>query len=138
MRLEDADRLARWLFGEHAVAPTPDYRLNLREPVPVYMTYFTAAPSPAGVQVRRDIYGWDSVSLATRQANADQQGQLQGVMASIVSLASIFGPLYFAGFYFGIKDWWPGLIWIIGVGTYLLAIPLILAIRNPPRAPAAA
>ena len=68
VRLEDADRLARWLFGEHAVAPTPDYRLNLREPVPVYMTYFTAAPSPAGVQVRRDIYGWDSVSLATRQA----------------------------------------------------------------------
>lgn len=77
-------------------------------------------------------------SLATRQANADQQGRLQGVMASIVSLASIFGPLYFAGFYFGIKDWWPGLIWIIGVGTYLLAIPLILAIRNTPPAPAAA
>src|SRR5690606_2953986 len=39
-------------------------------------------------------------SLATRQAPADKQGQLQGVMASIVSLASIFGPLYFAGFYF--------------------------------------
>jgi DHA1 family tetracycline resistance protein-like MFS transporter len=71
-------------------------------------------------------------SLATRQADADKQGQLQGVMASIVSLASIFGPLYFAGFYFGIKDWWPGLIWIIGVGTYLLAIPLILAIRSRP------
>ena len=60
----------------------------------------------------------------------DKQGQLQGVMASIVSLASIFGPLYFAWFYFGIKDWWPGLIWIIGVATYLLAIPLILAMRN--------
>ena len=71
-------------------------------------------------------------SLATRQVEADRQGQLQGVMASIVSLASIFGPLYFAGFYFGIKDWWPGLIWIIGVGTYLLAIPLILAIRSRP------
>jgi DHA1 family tetracycline resistance protein-like MFS transporter len=77
-------------------------------------------------------------SLATRQADADKQGQLQGVMASIVSLASIFGPLYFAGFYFGIKDWWPGLIWIIGVATYLLAIPLILAIRSRPAAPAAA
>jgi MFS transporter, DHA1 family, tetracycline resistance protein len=77
-------------------------------------------------------------SLATRQAPADKQGQLQGVMASIVSLASIFGPLYFATFYFGIKDWWPGLIWIIGVGTYLLAIPLILMIRSRPVAPAAA
>jgi len=77
-------------------------------------------------------------SLATRQADADKQGQLQGVMASIVSLASIFGPLYFAGFYFGIKDWWPGLIWIIGVGTYLLAIPLILAMRTRAAAPAPA
>jgi DHA1 family tetracycline resistance protein-like MFS transporter len=77
-------------------------------------------------------------SLATRQAPEDKQGQLQGVMASIVSLASIFGPLYFATFYFGIKDWWPGLIWIIGVGTYLLAIPLILMIRNRPAVPAAA
>jgi DHA1 family tetracycline resistance protein-like MFS transporter len=77
-------------------------------------------------------------SLATRQAPADKQGQLQGVMASIVSLASIFGPLYFATFYYGIKDWWPGLIWIIGVGTYLLAIPLILMIRNRPAAPVAA
>ena len=73
-------------------------------------------------------------SLATRHVNEDQQGQLQGVMASVVSLASIFGPLYFAAFYFGIKDWWPGLIWIIGVGTYLLAIPLILTIRARPAA----
>ena len=55
----------------------------------------------------------------TQQVGEDKQGQLQGVMSSIVSLASIFGPLYFAGFYFGIKDWWPGLIWIIGVATYL-------------------
>ncbi|RYE07943.1 MAG: MFS transporter [Hyphomicrobiales bacterium] len=73
-------------------------------------------------------------SLATRQAPVDMQGQLQGVMASIVSLASIFGPLYFASFYFGIKDWWPGLIWIIGGATYLLAIPLILAMRRTPAA----
>lgn len=77
-------------------------------------------------------------SLATRQAPADKQGQLQGVMASVVSLASIFGPLYFASFYFGIKDWWPGLIWIIGIGTYLFAIPLILAIRPRPAAEMAA
>jgi DHA1 family tetracycline resistance protein-like MFS transporter len=77
-------------------------------------------------------------SLATRQAPADKQGQLQGVMASIVSLASIFGPLYFAWFYFGIKDWWPGLIWIIGVATYLPAIPLILSIRGQKPAEATA
>jgi DHA1 family tetracycline resistance protein-like MFS transporter len=77
-------------------------------------------------------------SLATRQVDADRQGRLQGVMASIVSLASIFGPLYFAGFYFGINAWWPGLIWIIGVATYLPAIPLILAVGRRPAAPAPA
>jgi DHA1 family tetracycline resistance protein-like MFS transporter len=71
-------------------------------------------------------------SLTTQQVSEDKQGQLQGVMASIVSLASIFGPLYFAGFYFGIKDWWPGLIWIIGAATYLVVIPLILSIRARP------
>jgi DHA1 family tetracycline resistance protein-like MFS transporter len=77
-------------------------------------------------------------SLATRQVDEDKQGQLQGVMGSIVSLASIFGPLYFASFYFGIKDWWPGLIWIIGVATYLIAIPLILNVRSRAPAPTAA
>ena len=77
-------------------------------------------------------------SLATRQVDADRQGRLQGVMASIVSLASIFGPLYFAGFYFGINAWWPGLIWIIGVATYLPAIPLIWAVGRRPAAPAPA
>ncbi len=71
-------------------------------------------------------------SLTTQKVGEDKQGQLQGVMASIVSLASIFGPLYFAGIYFGIKDLWPGLIWIVGVGTYLIAIPLILNLRVRP------
>jgi DHA1 family tetracycline resistance protein-like MFS transporter len=74
-------------------------------------------------------------SMATRQVGEDRQGQLQGGMASFVSLASIFGPLYFATFYYAIRDWWPGLIWIIGVGTYLLAIPLIMTLR--PRSVAA-
>jgi DHA1 family tetracycline resistance protein-like MFS transporter len=76
-------------------------------------------------------------SLATRQVGEDKQGQLQGVMSSVVSLASIFGPLYFAAFYFGIKDQWPGLIWLIGIATYLLAIPLILAVRARPATPTA-
>jgi len=73
-------------------------------------------------------------SLTTQQADADKQGQLQGVMASIVSVASIFGPLFFAAIYFGIRDTWPGIIWAVGVGIYLLAIPLILGIRRAPPA----
>jgi MFS transporter, DHA1 family, tetracycline resistance protein len=55
-------------------------------------------------------------------------------MASIVSVASIFGPPFFAAIYFGIRDTWPGIIWAVGVGIYLLAIPLILGIRRAPPA----
>jgi len=77
-------------------------------------------------------------SLATQQANADQQGQLQGVLASVVSLASIAGPLFFSFVYFAARSRWPGLIWIVGVGVYLFAIPLIWAVRSRPAAPALA
>jgi DHA1 family tetracycline resistance protein-like MFS transporter len=73
-------------------------------------------------------------SLTTQQVGADRQGQLQGVLASIVSLASIVGPLFFAAIYFGVRDIWPGLIWIAGIAVYLTAIPLILRIRQPPAA----
>ena len=69
-------------------------------------------------------------SLTTRQVSADKQGQLQGVLASLVSLASIFGPLFFSFMYFIVNGTWPGLIWIIGAGIYLLALPLMLGIRR--------
>ena len=73
-------------------------------------------------------------SLATQQADADKQGQLQGVLASVVSLASIFGPLFFSLVYFAARSIRPGLIWIVGIGVYLLAIPLIGAVRTRPAA----
>ncbi|HTH29018.1 MAG TPA: Tet(A)/Tet(B)/Tet(C) family tetracycline efflux MFS transporter [Sphingobium sp.] len=69
-------------------------------------------------------------SVTTQQVDADKQGQLQGVLASLVSLASIFGPVFFSFMYFGVSDTWPGLIWIIGAGIYLLALPLMLGIRR--------
>jgi len=77
-------------------------------------------------------------SLMTRQADADSQGKLQGVLASVVSVASIFGPLFFASVYYAARDAWPGVIWLVGVGIYVLAIPLILRVRSPvaPAAPA--
>src|SRR5215217_6215719 len=61
-------------------------------------------------------------SLATTQVGADKQGQLQGVLASLVSLASVFGPIFFSFVYYGLRDTWPGLIWIIGAAIYLLAL----------------
>jgi len=73
-------------------------------------------------------------SLATQQAAADEQGGLQGVLASVVSLASIFGPLFFSVLYFAARKTWPGRIWLVGIGVYLFAIPLIWAVRSRPAA----
>jgi DHA1 family tetracycline resistance protein-like MFS transporter len=70
-------------------------------------------------------------SLTTMQVSADKQGQLQGVLASIVSLSAIFGPLFFSMVYFAVKPGWAGSIWIIGALIYLLAVPLMLGIRRP-------
>jgi MFS transporter, DHA1 family, tetracycline resistance protein len=69
-------------------------------------------------------------SLTTRQVDADNQGKLQGVLASLVSLAAVFGPLFFSTIYFAIKHEWPGAIWMIGGAVYLLALPLLLGLRE--------
>lgn len=69
-------------------------------------------------------------SLTTRQVGPDKQGQLQGVLASLVSLAAVFGPLFFSLVYFAARGTWPGLIWIVGATIYLLALPLMLGLRR--------
>ena len=68
-------------------------------------------------------------ALATGNVDSDNQGKLQGVMASLVSLATVFGPLFFSSLYFLVRPQWPGAIWLIGAAVYLLSVPLILGIR---------
>jgi len=68
-------------------------------------------------------------SLATRQVDADLQGQLQGVLASTVSLASIAAPLGFTTIYFMVRAEWPGAIWLSVVVLYALTVPLILGLK---------
>jgi DHA1 family tetracycline resistance protein-like MFS transporter len=69
-------------------------------------------------------------SLTTQQVDSDRQGQLQGVLASIVSIASVFGPLLFSAIYASVRADWPGMIWIVAIGIYLLALPLMVGIRT--------
>jgi murein L,D-transpeptidase YcbB/YkuD len=63
VRLEDAPRLARFLFGGAAPSPAgaaPEQRVDLPEPVPVYIIYLTALPDPArGVALQKDVYARD-------------------------------------------------------------------------------
>ncbi len=62
VRLEDAEALARFVFGSMPSGKNPDTedRVDVTQPVPVYMTYLTAAASPDGVQFRRDPYDRDA------------------------------------------------------------------------------
>ena len=73
-------------------------------------------------------------SMTTRQVDEDNQGKLQGVLSSLVSLSAVFGPLLFSTVYFALKPHWPGAIWLVGGGLYLLALPLVLRIRRTPPA----
>lgn len=74
-------------------------------------------------------------SLATRQVGEDQQGQFQGVLASVVSLASIIAPLGFSSFYFVVRDAWPGAIWLSVIALYAIGIPLVLGLKLAKREP---
>lgn len=74
IRLEDAARLGRWLFGE-TLAPegdAPEQRLDLQQPVPIYVTYLTAHADDGRIAVGPDPYGLDRASgraLATARAD---------------------------------------------------------------------
>ncbi len=60
VRLEDAHRLAGWLLGGAKAGEGVEARVDLPEPVPVYITYFTLSPAPGGTVVKRpDPYGRD-------------------------------------------------------------------------------
>ena len=67
VRLEDAPRLGRWLFGRTLVpdGAAPEQRADLEEPVPVYLAYLTAVPGNSGeIVFHKDIYGRDHTRLA--------------------------------------------------------------------------
>lgn len=63
VRLEDAQRLGRWFFGQPLKADSdqPEQHVPLPQPVPVYLTYLTAMPVGQGVQFLPDVYGRDGL-----------------------------------------------------------------------------
>ncbi len=65
-------------------------------------------------------------AVISRKVNEDRQGQLQGVVASLASLASIVGPTLFLSLYFATRTVFPGLVWIVGAALYLFCLPVIL------------
>ena len=61
IRLEDAERLGRWLLGGPLPTPAgdPEQRVDLRQPVPIYITYLTVRPDGDGLAMGADPYGLD-------------------------------------------------------------------------------
>jgi murein L,D-transpeptidase YcbB/YkuD len=62
VRVEDAKRLGTWLLGHEPVSPgsTPELRVQLPRPTPIYLTYITAQVNGGKLSYLPDIYGWDS------------------------------------------------------------------------------
>jgi len=62
VRLEDAPRLARWLFNGRPPSPKgarPEQKVELPAMVPIYITYLTAVPSGTSIVYFDDFYGKD-------------------------------------------------------------------------------
>jgi len=72
-------------------------------------------------------------SLVSGSVGPDQQGKLQGVLASCASIASVIGPVCISTLYFASRGVFPGLVWLIGACLYTLCLPVLWR-----RAPAAA
>jgi len=68
IRLEDAERLGRWLMGREPQAASADPELNvlLPAPVPIYVTYLTAQVRDGRIALLDDIYGRDSQVASLR------------------------------------------------------------------------
>lgn len=65
VRLEDAARLGRWLFGKKLTPDSaqPEQHVAVPDPVPVYLMYFTASPASEGIRYVDDAYGRDRPAL---------------------------------------------------------------------------
>jgi murein L,D-transpeptidase YcbB/YkuD len=72
VRLEDAARLGRWLFGRDLdwQSAGTEQPVPLATPVPVYITYLTAMPDGASIAYYDDVYGRDAAKVAARDGSA--------------------------------------------------------------------
>jgi len=64
IRLEDAARFGRWLFeGTMPLASgPPEERVDIAEPVPIYVTYLTVKPEGGQIALGTDPYGLDGTA----------------------------------------------------------------------------
>ena len=80
VRLEDAARLGRWLFGHDLdwQSAGPEQPVPLAQPVPVYITYLTAMPDGASIAYYDDVYGRDAAKVASTTGGSTTVGASLG------------------------------------------------------------
>ena len=68
IRLQDAERLGRWLMGRdpQTASREPEQNVLLPAPVPIYVTYLTAQVNNGQISFVDDIYGRDTQVAALR------------------------------------------------------------------------
>ena len=68
IRLQDAERLGRWLMGRdpETASHEPEQNVLLPSPVPIYVTYLTAQVDNGQISFVDDIYGRDTQIAALR------------------------------------------------------------------------
>jgi murein L,D-transpeptidase YcbB/YkuD len=68
IRLEDAERLARWLMEREpqSASREPEQNVQLPSPVPIYVTYLTAQVRDGQLTYLNDIYGRDAQVASLR------------------------------------------------------------------------
>jgi murein L,D-transpeptidase YcbB/YkuD len=68
IRLQDAERLGRWLMGRdpQTASREPEQNVLLPAPVPIYVTYLTAQVNGGQISFVDDIYGRDTQVAALR------------------------------------------------------------------------
>jgi len=66
IRLEDAERLGRWLMGRDptTASAAPEQNVLLSTPVPIYVTYVTAQAQGGQLTFLDDVYGRDSQRMS--------------------------------------------------------------------------
>ncbi|QWP77824.1 TCR/Tet family MFS transporter [Lysobacter sp. K5869] len=76
------------------------------------------------------------LAMSSERTDEARQGALQGVLASLASLAAVIGPLLFGAVYVAGAGHWDGWVWVIGAALYLPCVPALRALLRGPRAAA--
>jgi murein L,D-transpeptidase YcbB/YkuD len=90
VRVEDARRLASWLYGAmpKGASPQQEERVDLAKPVPVYITYFTVATDGKALTFRKDPYKRDAAVLARFEREDDRMADPDEQFRKLMTLES--------------------------------------------------